>query len=48
MALVLLILAVICAALATFSIATGRLNLLALAVLFYLLAVLVPAMNAAT
>lgn len=39
---VLLVLALIAAGLATFSIATGRINLLALAFALFLLAVLVP------
>ncbi len=47
MVLVFLILALIAAILATFSVAAGRLNLLALAFVFYLLAVLVPTMDAA-
>ncbi len=47
MVLLLLILAVICAVLATVSIAVGRINLLALAFLFYLLAVLTPIVEAA-
>ncbi len=42
MVIVLLILALIAAALATFSIAVGRLNLLALAFVFFILAVLAP------
>lgn len=40
--IILLILALIAAGLATASIAVGRLNLLALAFVFYVLAVLVP------
>ncbi len=48
MVLVFLILALICALLATASVATGRLNLLALAFVFYLLAVLTPIVEAAT
>ncbi len=47
MVLVFLILALICAVLATASVALGRLNLLALAFVFYLLAVLVPVVDAA-
>ncbi len=45
MAVVLLVLALIAAVLATFSIAVGRVNLLALAFVFFLLAVLVPAVD---
>lgn len=45
MILVLLALALIAAGLATFSVAVGRLNLLALAFVFYLLAVLVPILD---
>ncbi len=48
MVLVFLILALICALLATASIALGRLNLLALAFVFFLLAVLTPIVEAAT
>lgn len=45
MTIVLLVLALIAAALATFSIALGRLNLLALAFVFFVLAALVPAVE---
>ncbi len=42
----LLVAAVVCAGLATFGVAAGRVNLLALAITLYLLAVLIPAVNA--
>jgi hypothetical protein len=42
----LLIAAAVCAGAAAFGVTAGRVNLLALAVLFYLLAVLIPALHA--
>jgi hypothetical protein len=48
MVLLLLILAIIAALLATASVPAGRINLLALAFVFYLVAVLVPIVDAAT
>lgn len=48
MVLLLLILALIAAILATASVAAGRVNLLALAFVFYLAAVLTPLVDAAT
>ncbi len=43
--LLLLVAAVVCAGLAAFGVSGGRVNLLALAITLYLLAVLIPAIN---